>query len=153
MQCRGEALGPGDRYLKIVEWSDEDGRYVGTCPGLMLGGIHGPVEAKVYKELCQAVDEWIEIQKEDGEPLPEPTAGREYSGRFVLRVGKELHKALAVDALRKGRSLNSYCVEVLRRRRVRDGRDSGSCPRRTRRAASPKRATAPGSPRPSRPGT
>ena len=30
-----------DRYLKIVEWSDEDGCYVGTCPGLMLGGVHG----------------------------------------------------------------------------------------------------------------
>ena len=108
-----------DRYLKIVEWSEEDGCYVGTCPGLMLGGVHGADEAKVYKELCQAVDEWIAIQEEDREPLPEPTAGREYSGRFVLRVGKELHKAMAVQALRKGRSLNSYCVDVLRRRAAR----------------------------------
>ena len=107
---------PSDRYLKIVEWSEEDGCYVGTCPGLMFGGIHGPDEAKVYRELCQAVEEWIKIQEEDGEPLPEPTAGRDYSGRFVLRMGKELHKALAVDALREGRSLNSYCVEMLRRR-------------------------------------
>ncbi len=107
---------PSDRYLKIVEWSEEDGCYVGTCPCLMLGGVHGPDEAKVYKELCQAVDEWIRIQKEDGEPLPGATAGREYSGRFVLRAGRELHKALAVDALRKGRSLNAYCVDVLRKR-------------------------------------
>lgn len=111
---------PSDRYLKIVEWSEEDGCYVGTCPCLMLGGIHGSDEAKVYKELCQAVDEWITIQEEDGEPLPEPTAGREYSGRFLIRVGKELHKALALDALRAGRSLNSYCADVLRRRRTPD---------------------------------
>ena len=110
---------PSDRYLKIVEWSEEDGCYVGTCPGLMLGGIHGADEARVYRELCHAVEEWIEIQEEDGEPLPEPTAGRDYSGRFVLRVGKELHKALAVQALRKGRSLNSYCVDALRRRAAR----------------------------------
>lgn len=122
---------PSDRYLKIVEWSEEDGCYVGTCPGLMLGGIHGSDEAKVYKELCQAVEEWIRIQEEDGDPLPEPTAGREYSGRFVLRVGKELHKALALQALRKGRSLNSYCVEALRRRvtRVADGHGSPSARR------------------------
>ena len=49
---------PSDRYLKIVEWSEEDGCYVGTCPGLMLGGVHGADEAKVYKELCQAVEDY-----------------------------------------------------------------------------------------------
>jgi predicted HicB family RNase H-like nuclease len=102
-----------DRYLKIVEWSDEDRCYVGTCPGLMLGGVHGSDEAKVYQELCQVVEEWIEIHEEDGEPLPPETAGREYSGKFVLRVGKELHKKIAIDALRAGKSLNSYCVELL----------------------------------------
>ena len=106
-----------DKYLKIVEWSEEDQCYVGTCPTLMLGGIHGDDEAKVYKELCQAVEEWIEIYQEDGEPLPAATAGREYSGKFVIRVGEELHKALAVDALRLGESMNSYCVRLLREER------------------------------------
>lgn len=107
---------PGDRYLKIVEWSEEDQCYVGMCPGLMEGGVHGDDEAKVYKELCQAVDEWIRIHEEDGEPLPPATAGREYSGKFVVRVGKELHKELAVQAMYEGQSLNSYCVKVLRER-------------------------------------
>lgn len=110
-----------DRYLKIVEWSEEDQCYVGTCPGLMLGGIHGDDETKVYKELCHAVDEWIEIYHEDGEALPAATAGREYSGKFVVRVGKDLHKALAVDALRYGESLNSFCVHVLREERAHYG--------------------------------
>lgn len=48
-------------YLKIVEWSEDDQCYVGTCPGLMLGGVHGDDEAKVYRELCQTVEEWIAI--------------------------------------------------------------------------------------------
>ncbi|MGD1000779.1 MAG: toxin-antitoxin system HicB family antitoxin [Candidatus Brocadiia bacterium] len=107
---------PSDRYLKIVEWSEEDGCYVGTCPGLMLGGVHGRNETKVYQELCEAVEEWIRIHQEDGEPLPEPTAGREYSGKFVVRVGKDLHRDLAIDAHRHRRSLNSYCVDILRER-------------------------------------
>ena len=106
-----------NHYLKIVEWSEEDQCYVGTCPGLMLGGIHGDDEAKVYKELCQAVEEWIEIYQEDKEPLPPSTAGKEYSGKFVVRVGRDLHKALAIDALRHGESLNSYCVNKLREER------------------------------------
>ena len=110
-----------DQYLKIVEWSEEDQCYVGTCPGLVLGGIHGDDETKVYKELCQAVEEWIEIYQDDGDPLPAATAGREYSGKFVVRVGKDLHKALAVDALRHGESLNSFCLHVLREERAQYG--------------------------------
>lgn len=26
------------RYVKIVEWSDEDQCFVGSCPGLLYGG-------------------------------------------------------------------------------------------------------------------
>ncbi|MDZ4197899.1 MAG: toxin-antitoxin system HicB family antitoxin [Kiritimatiellia bacterium] len=103
-----------DRYLKVVEWSEEDQCYVGTCPGLMLGGIHGDEETRVYKELCQAVEEWIDIFEQDGVPLPEPTAGRIFSGKFVVRVGSDLHKALSIGALRRGESLNEHCVHLLR---------------------------------------
>ena len=105
-----------DRYLKIVEWSEEDGCYVGTCPGLMLGGVHGDTESSVYSELCDVVDEWIRIYQEDGDALPEATAGKEYSGKFVLRTGKALHKELAVRAMREGESLNSYCLKLLQSR-------------------------------------
>lgn len=104
-----------DRYLKIVEWSEADGCYVGTCPGLMLGGVHGDDEAHVYAELCDAVEEWIRIYEADGESLPDPTAGKRYSGKFLLRPGRELHQELAIRAMRVGESLNSYCVKLLQR--------------------------------------
>ena len=127
-----------DRYLKIVEWSEEDGCYVGTCPGLMLGGIHGDKETEVYRELCQAVDEWIDICRRDGQPLPAATAGKDYSGKFVVRVGAELHKTMASNALRRGESLNSYCVGLLREGGARYGREDAPAhsrqdrPRRSR---------------------
>ena len=111
-----------DQYLKIVEWSGEDQCYVGSCPGLMRGGIHGDDEAQVYKELCVAVEEWIAIHREDGDPLPAATAGKEYSGKFVVRVGRELHKALAIEALREGQSLNAYCVHLLKEESPRYGK-------------------------------
>ncbi len=107
-----------DQYLKIVEWSEEDQCYIGTCPGLMFGGIHGDEETQVYRELCQAVEEWIELYERDGSPLPEPTAGKTYSGRFVVRVGPELHKSLAIGALLRGESLNEHCVNLLREERA-----------------------------------
>ena len=56
----------------------------------------------------------IEIYKKDGRPLPPPTNKR-YSGKFVLRVGSELHQALAIKAMNNGDSLNSYVVKALRK--------------------------------------
>lgn len=61
-----------DLYKKIIVWSEEDEYFIGTCPELMDGGIHGKDVLKVFKELCVAVDEVIEIYKEDGTPLPKP---------------------------------------------------------------------------------
>lgn len=102
-----------DRYLKIVEWSEEDGCYVGTCPGLFYGGVHGMDQAKVYAELCEVVEENIEIYLEDKRPLPPPT-NRDYSGKFMLRVDPELHKVMALRATQAGQSLNAFCQGLLK---------------------------------------
>ena len=102
------------RYLKIVEWSDEDQCFVGRLPGFVFGGVHGDDEKRVYEELCEVVDEWIKICEEDGLPLPPPTAGKKYSGKFNLRVGEELHERLAIESMKANESLNSYCVKVLK---------------------------------------
>jgi len=60
----------------------------------MIVGVHGDSEIKVYDELCQVVDEWIEQAAIDNFNLPEGTANKKYSGRFVLRVSEDVHKAL-----------------------------------------------------------
>ncbi len=101
------------RYAKFVEWSDEDLCFIGRCPGLFAGAVHGSDEAAVYKDLCETVEEWIELLHKDGAALPEPLPGKAFSGRFVLRVEPALHRRLAAKALAAGESLNSYCVRSL----------------------------------------
>jgi len=101
------------RYTKFVEWSDEDHCFIGRCPEIMMGGVHGGDEAKVYAELCQAVEEMIELIHADGRELPEPLAAKKFSGKFVLRVEPALHRRLAAKALAVGESLNSYCAKTL----------------------------------------
>ena len=64
-------------YAKIVEWSEEDQCFVGSAPGLLYGGCHGSDEKQVFAELCQIVEETIELYHQDGKPLPAPTAGRD----------------------------------------------------------------------------
>ena len=71
-----------DRYAKIVEWSEEDQCYVGSCPGLMYGGCHGDDELSVFQKLQELVDEIIELYHQDGKPLPAATAGRDLANRL-----------------------------------------------------------------------
>jgi predicted HicB family RNase H-like nuclease len=102
------------RYVKFVEWSDEDRCFIGRCPELFAGGVHGDDEAKVYKELCETAEEWIELLHKDGAPLPETVGAiKKYSGKFVLRVEPAIHRRLAAKAVAAGESLNSYCAKAL----------------------------------------
>ena len=64
------------RYVKIVEWSDEDQCFVGSCPGLFYGGCHGEDEKAVFAELCEIVDETIALYRKDGKPLPPSRRGK-----------------------------------------------------------------------------
>jgi predicted RNase H-like HicB family nuclease len=67
------------RYAKIVEWSEEDGCYVGSCPGLMFGGCHGDDEKAVFEDLCHIVEEIIELYRQDNKPLPPATSGKDFA--------------------------------------------------------------------------
>jgi predicted RNase H-like HicB family nuclease len=67
-----------DKYVKLIEWSDKDQCFIGSCPELFYGGCHGNEPRAVFDELCQIVDEMIEIYKQDGKQLPPPLSGKEF---------------------------------------------------------------------------
>jgi len=70
-------------YVKIVEWSDEDQCFIGQCPGIIGPCCHGDDETQVYAELCDIVEEWITIMKQDGKPLPPPTTGKNVAEKLL----------------------------------------------------------------------
>lgn len=70
------------KYVKLVEWSDEDNCYVGSCPGLLYGGCHGDNELDVFRELCEIVDETILLYRKDKKALPKPTSGRDFGNKL-----------------------------------------------------------------------
>jgi predicted RNase H-like HicB family nuclease len=73
-----------DRYVKIVEWSEEDQCYVGSCPGLFYGGCHGLNEQDVFAELCRLAEETIDLYRKERKPLPPPTSGKDYANRMLV---------------------------------------------------------------------
>jgi predicted RNase H-like HicB family nuclease len=82
LACWYPAMKDSARYVKIVEWSD-DQCYVGSAPGLILGGCHGDDERQVFAELCQIVDEAVDLYRQDGKPLPPATSSRDLANSLA----------------------------------------------------------------------
>ncbi len=82
-----------DKYLKIVEWSEEDQCYVGSSSGLLYGGCHGDNERRVFAELCQIAEETIALHRKDNKPLPPPTSGRDLVNRIHASHNPPLNPA------------------------------------------------------------
>jgi antitoxin HicB len=79
-------------------------------PGCMSQG-ETPEEA--LRMIEDAMRGWLEVSLEEGNPIPEPHPEEEYSGKFVVRVPKSLHRKLVEAAELEGVSLNAYCNSVL----------------------------------------
>ena len=90
---------PAARYTPFVEWSDEDQCYVGQCPELFYGGVHGADRAAVHVELCQAVEEMVAIIQADGKELPEAVGGGQRTvGERGTGVGERGDRGWPVDS-------------------------------------------------------
>jgi len=77
-------MNAGARYVKLVEWSDEDNCFVGSCPGLFYGGCHGEDEKSVFADLCQMVEEIVELYQAEKRPLPPATSGYDWANRMII---------------------------------------------------------------------
>lgn len=74
---------PSARYTKIVEWSEEDRCFVGSCPGLFYGGCHGDDEQAVFADLCELVEETIQLYQREHKPLPPVTSGYDWANTIA----------------------------------------------------------------------
>ena len=95
-----------DHYTYRVTWSGEDGEYVGLCAEFPSLSWLESTQEEAFSGIRALVTEVVEDMLGNGETPPEPMADRTYSGRFVVRVPPELHRALAIRAAEEGVSLN-----------------------------------------------
>ena len=102
-------------FMKVVEWSEEDGCFIGSAPPLVGQCCHGDTEEEVYRQLAVIVPDVIETYERRGFALPKPTANKSYSGKFIVRMNPEVHRAVAIRAMLERRSLNSYIEAALER--------------------------------------
>ena len=102
-----------DRYTYRVTWSDEDKEYVGLCAEFpSLSWLARTPEAAL-KGIRKVVADVVKDMQESGDPVPDPIASRQYSGKLMVRVPPEVHRKLAVQAAEAGVSLNRLASSKL----------------------------------------
>ncbi len=95
-----------DHYTYRVTWSVEDGEYVGLCAEFASLSWLAPTPDEAFTGIRQLVADCLADLQAAHEPVPPPLADRTYSGKFVVRVPPETHRALARHAAEQGVSLN-----------------------------------------------
>ena len=80
--------------------------HVGLCVEFPSLSWLAPTPAKALSGIQRLVRECLKDMQATGESVPEPIADHTYSGKFIVRIPPEFHRALAVQAAEQGVSLN-----------------------------------------------
>ena len=75
----------------------------------------GDTIEEAYEMIQDAMRSWLDVAIEDNIPIPEPAPDEDYSGKFVVRLPRSLHRQLAQTAEREGVSLNQFINVALAR--------------------------------------
>ena len=100
-------------YQKVIS-GDADEGYLIEVPDLPGCMTAGETIAEAVALLDEAMLLWIAAALEEGQAIPEPSAGRqEYSGRMLVRMPRTLHRRLIERAEHEGVSANQLAVALL----------------------------------------
>ncbi|WP_419861307.1 type II toxin-antitoxin system HicB family antitoxin [Candidatus Palauibacter sp.] len=101
-------------YVAAVEFDDSTnalhGRVINSGP-YPIATFEATDTKQLRQEFHRSIDEYIAWCEEDGVEPKQP-----FSGKLNLRLGSELHAAVAQAAASREMSINSWIVEAVRER-------------------------------------
>ena len=97
-------------YIGKIHYSQEDEVFFGTIFGIDdLVTFEGESVHELKNAFEEAVDSYLEMCEEIGKE-PDKT----YRGLFNVRIDPELHKQIAMEAVKRGISLNQFVETALK---------------------------------------
>jgi predicted HicB family RNase H-like nuclease len=102
-----------DHYTYRVTWSADDNEYVGLCAEFPSLSWLAEAPESALKGIRNLVADVVNDMAENQEKIPEPFASKNYSGKFMVRVPPDVHRALAIKAAEAGVSLNRLASSKL----------------------------------------
>ena len=91
--------------------TEAEGEFEVTFPDLRGCRTSGKSLEEALGNIDEAKLTWVEGTLICGGHVPEPSSNLDYSGRFVVRCGRSLHKAISQTAALEGVSQNQFVVE------------------------------------------
>jgi len=96
-------------YAARIEYSDEDGCFVGHIAGIKdVIGFHAESVKELRAAFEEAVEDYLATCGKVGHSPQKP-----YSGKLMLRVPPEVHAHAAMMAEARGMSLNQWAADIL----------------------------------------
>ena len=97
----------------ITLYRAEEGGFAAEIEDLPGCLTQGETIEEATENIEEARQLWIQAAYEDGVEIPIPRTDEEYSGRFLVRIPKSLHRRLAERARYEGVSLNQHVESIL----------------------------------------
>ena len=99
------------KYSARIEYSDEDGCFVGHIAGIQdIVGFHGESVVQLRTAFEDAVEDYLDTCRKISKQ-PQKT----YSGKLMLRIPTHIHSAVAQAAEANGKSINQWAADMLER--------------------------------------
>lgn len=96
-------------YFANVQFDDEANIFHGEIINLRdVITFEGETVEELRKAFNDSVEDYLEFCAERVEDAEKP-----YSGKLMVRVDPELHKTIAIQARKNGKSLNAWVNETL----------------------------------------
>jgi predicted RNase H-like HicB family nuclease len=96
-----------------IELLEDDGAFVASNPDLPGCMSFGETPTEAVGNLADVRKLWIEGQLSSGRSIPEPSDTERYSGKFVFRIPKLLHRQADFVARQQGVSLNALLSNIV----------------------------------------
>ena len=98
-----------DGYRAKIEYDPEIDMFRGEILGLNGGAdFYGKNPEELRREFKISLETFLSVKKEKG-----ISPKKDFSGKFNLRISKELHQKISLEAASEGKSINQWVVETL----------------------------------------
>jgi predicted HicB family RNase H-like nuclease len=95
-----------DRFTYRVTWSEDDQESVGLCVEFPSLSWLAKTPEAALQGIRKIVNDAVTDMRDNGETPPSPLSGKNFSGKFIVRLPPEVHRDLAIKAAEEGISLN-----------------------------------------------
>ena len=96
-------------YIGLVDFDSEIDLFHGTVININdVITFYGSSVTELRQEMQTSIEEYIQFCQEEGKEPEVP-----YSGKLIIQTSPELHRRMALQAVRRRITLNAYVENVL----------------------------------------